>query len=44
MNYLDKTPIIENDIVMNQDRIPFTIVHQYDRVKELSPAIKSIYE
>lgn len=43
MNYLDKAPIIENDIVMNHDRIPFTIVHQYDRVRNLVELIQSKY-
>ena len=37
---LEPRPTFENGLVLNQNREPFVIVHQYDRV----PEMKKYYE
>lgn len=43
-NFLtEKTPIINNGLVCTSTGIPFTVVHQYDRVPEWSNEIRNLY-
>lgn len=39
----EKTPIIEDGIVMTNSGTPYTLVHQYDRVIELKQKVEEIY-
>lgn len=43
MNYKDEQPIIEKDLIYTKDGIPFTIVHQYDRIPFLKTLIHKKY-
>lgn len=43
MNYKDEQPTIEKDLIYTKDGIPFTIVHQYDRIPFLKTLIHKKY-
>lgn len=43
MNYEDNQPIFEDGVVMNNEKKPFVVVHQYDRIPHLNGKIQEIY-
>lgn len=44
LSYEDKQPVIgENGIVYNERKMPYTIVHQYDRIPFLKNQIEKLY-
>jgi hypothetical protein len=43
IDYEDVHPIIEDDMVCSENNIPFTIVHQYDRISSLKSKIEALY-
>lgn len=42
-NYEDDQPIYVNDKVVNHDKVPFVIVHQWDRVPQMKEIVEKTY-
>jgi hypothetical protein len=41
---IEKSPILVNDLICTSEGVPFSIVHQYDRVPEWKKIVEKKYE